>query len=227
MSSDFSTRIGFLAAVALAAVSIAYPAAAQTPAASPASPAGHMFIGATGGAAAVENVSGTFGGEIGVTLTDLVDVFGEGAWMADVVSRRELDDAKTIATFLQNSQGAASTGTVKAPAFYAGAAVRVMFMHSGTVHPYVTAGGGIAHIAYQPTFTLGGTDVTANLSQYGVTLGSDVTGEVTKPAFSGGFGVHVTQGRWYVDGSLRVTSIRTDQQATNVVRVIGGVGYTF
>jgi hypothetical protein len=212
-------------AVALAAGSIARPAGAQTPGA--ASLPGRMFVGAFGGAAAVQNVAGTFGGELGVSVTDLVDVFGEGAWMADVVSRREVNDAETIATFLHNSQGSSASGTVKAPAFYAGAGARIVFVHSGMVRPYVTVGGGAAHIARQPTFTLGNGDVTNSLGQYGVTLGSDLTGEVTKPAFSGGFGVRVMQDRWFVDGSLRVTSIRTDEQATNVVRVIGGVGLRF
>jgi hypothetical protein len=54
-----------------------------------------------------------------------------------------------------------------------------------------------------------------------------LTGEVTKPAFGGGIGVLVDQGRWYVDVGVRVTSIQTDGQPTNVIRAGGGIGIKF
>ena len=41
----------------------------------------------------------------------------------------------------------------------------------------------------------GGSNVTSTLPQYGVTLGSDLTGTLTEPAVSAGFGVRTSQTR--------------------------------
>ena len=67
----------------------------------------------------------------------------------------------------------------------------------------------------------------ASLGQFGVTPGSDLTGQFSKAAFSGGFGVQVPINRWYVDGGIRVTSIRTEGHATNVLRAGATFGVTF
>ncbi len=57
------------------------------------------------------------------------------------------------------------------------------------IQPYVMAGGGIAKVSQNATFTVGGTDVTGNLSQYNIVLGSDLSGSFTKPMFVLGGGV--------------------------------------
>jgi len=188
---------------------------------------GGFFAGASVGAGAVQNVAGVFGGEVGFTVTDSLDVIGEGLWFQDVVTRRRIDNAATVAAYLQTSQGKTATGSVKAPASYGGVGARFMLMKTGMYRPYVAFSVGGAHIAYQPEFTLGGTDITASLPQYGVALGSDITGEVTKVAMSGGGGVKIDIGHVYVDAGVRVTSIRTPDQPTNVLRVGGTVGYKF
>jgi hypothetical protein len=54
-----------------------------------------------------------------------------------------------------------------------------------------------------------------------------LTGEVTEPAFTGGFGVRFAQMRWYIDGGIRVISIRTSDQATNVLGASASVGFKF
>jgi hypothetical protein len=188
---------------------------------------GRMFIGGIGGASAVQKIGGMVGGELGVQVTNTVGVFAEGVWLQNVVTRRRLDVAQTVAAFLHASQGGASTSTIVAPAFYTGGAVRVEFPTHGRVHPYITGGAGVARVALRPTFTLSGADVTPNLAQYGVTLGSDLTGEVTKPAFSVGAGLRFTQARWYVDATIRLTSIHTEGQNTNVTRAGAGIGLRF
>ena len=93
--------------------------------------------------------------------------------------------------------------------------------------PYAVFGIGGARIAPKSTFTLGGTDISGQLAQYGVTLGLDLSGHRSHPAFTGGVGVLVPYGKWYGDAGVRVTSIRTEGQATNVVRLNIGVGARF
>jgi hypothetical protein len=223
---------GLLTAAAMLAP---LPAAAQTPTPAAAPMAQHpgtgtpanWFVGGAAGVGAVQNVGALAGGELGYSLTDQIDLVGEVTWMQDVVTRRRLGFASTVASYLQSSQGGTATGTIKAPSTYGGVAVRIRLASRGRVRPYATVGGGVAQVTYNPTFTVGGTDVTAALPQYGVTLGRDVTERVTNAAVTGGLGVRLLQDRWYVDGAFRVTSIRTTGQATNVARVSGTFGVRF
>jgi hypothetical protein len=220
----------FVAAVISGALGCALPAQAQTVGARPAAQTptvGWLSIGATAGAGAVQKVGGVFGGEIGIRVTDQFEVLAEGTWMQNVVTRRRLDVAATVASFLQSSQGGTASSTIEAPAFYTGGGFRFVLTKQGRVRPYVTAGAGVARVSLQPKFTLAGSDVTANLTQYGITLGSDLTGDVTKAAFTGGVGVRMLQGRWYIDGDFRVTNIQTEGQATRVIRAGAGFGLRF
>lgn len=219
----------FLAAAFTGAVFCAAHAAAQTPAATPVpAPAGlQWFVGGIGGAGSVQTVFGVVGAELGVALNDKIAVFGEGLWMGNVVTRRRLALADTVAAYLQTSQGKAATGDVVAPATYGGGGVRVLLARQQGAEIYGTFSVGAAHVALQPVFTLGGADVTTSLAQYGVTLGRDLSHEVTVAAFGGGAGVRIPRGRWYLDGGLRVTSIRTADQPTNALRAIVTVGMTF
>jgi len=192
----------------------------------PASSDSRGSIVITGGVAAVQHVGATIGALLAFRVADRVDVVGEAAWAKDAVTRRRVEAATSVASFLQTTQGKAAVGTIEAPAFYGGGGIRVM-LSGGSTRPYIIGTGGVARLVLKPVFTLAGTDVTTNLTQYGITLGSDLTGEVTKPAFGGGIGVIADRGRWYVDASFRVLSIQTEGQATNVLRAGGGIGFTF
>jgi hypothetical protein len=185
------------------------------------------FVAGIAGAAAVHNGGGLAGGEIGVAISKRIEIFGEGLWMQDVVTGKRMSAADTVASYLQTTQGKPATGTVEAPASYAGGAVRIMLTTTGAARPYIAAGFGAAHVAYKPMFTLSGADITGSLPQYGVTLGSDITGETTEPAFTLTPGVRFGRGRWYVDGQVGLVSIRTSEEATNVLRVSGAFGVTF
>ena len=224
-------KIG-MAAVMAGIVLCPLAAAAQTgagsmkPAAPPTSASG-MYIGGVTGITAVQNVGAQLGGEFGYQMSDRLSFFGEGVWMQDVVTRRRLDLAASVATYVQTTQGASATGAVVAPSFYAGGGARVMLATSGLIRPFVSGGAGIAHVVLKPDFTVSGSDVSSNMAQYGVTLGSDLTGEMTKPAFQFGAGILVPQGRWYISGEFGVTSIQTPDQTTNVLRVGVGIGTRF
>jgi hypothetical protein len=217
----------FPAAALACSLLCALPAAAQTtvPRAA-ASSDGGFFIGGTIGIGTVRKTAGLGGGELGFHLDDRTDVFGEGVAMQNVVTRERIDMAQRVGAFLQTSQGGAATGAVKAPAFYAGGGLRVMLMTEGRVRPFVTVGAGMARTALRPVFTLGGSDITARLPQYGVTLGSDLAGEQTNAAFSAGAGVRALQGRWYIDGGIRLINIRGAQPA-NVIGASAGFGLNF
>jgi hypothetical protein len=205
------------------------PAApAQPPMSSNTAADSRLFLRGIGGAGAVQKAGGLAGGEINYRLTERLAVVGEGVWMQDLVSRRRLDTAARIATFLQTTQGAGATGTVTAPGFYGGGGVRFMLLTKGKYRPYVTFTGGMARIALQPSFQLSGGDITANLPLYGVTLGTDLTGEVTKPAFAGTFGVRIPWGTTrFIDGEVGVINIMTSGQAIHAKRLSAGIGLKF
>ena len=181
--------------VTLLAALVPVTASAQT-----APNARRLAIGAIVGAAVVQNVGGALGGEISFTLTDSLDVFAEGIAMQDVVTRRRLNLVPIVTNFLQSSQGKTATGDLTAPAGYGGAGVRFA-LTKGKIQPYVAFSAGAATVTLMPVFTLGGIDVTTTLSQYGVQIGSDLTGESTSAAFGGGAGVRMTGPRMWTAAS--------------------------
>jgi hypothetical protein len=224
-----------LAPIAALLVMVCLPAAARAQAAQASMPppmpsTGMGFsIGVFGGGAAVQKVGGLFGGEVNFAASDTVEIFGEGAWMQDVITRRRLDHVGAITSYLQTSQGKTATGTLTAPAGYAGGGARIMLVQGppSRIKPYVAISVGVAHVAITPAFTLGGVDITTSLSQYGVQLGSDLTGEETVAAFGGGAGVRTVRGKIYIDGGFRILSIRAADQPITVSRIAATVGYRF
>ena len=188
---------------------------------------GRVFADVAGGAGASQKVDGLAGGEIGVRLSDRFDVFGEGFWIANAVTRHRLDLAHTIGSFLRGSQGGSVTSDLVVPAAYGGLGVRVVLFRKGSARIYGAVSGGAAHVALQPVFEIAGEDVTAVLPDYGVVLGQDLTGETSRPAFDATIGVRLPKGRWYLDGRVGAISIRTPGQAMTVVQVGGGLGLRF
>lgn len=220
-------RIVSAAALAGALLS-AVPAAAQAPAALTRGPSnGRLFIGGSAGVGGAGKTSALAGGEFAFHLTDRIDVFGEGLGLQDLVTRPRRALATAVGTALAASQGRAVSSSIKVPAFYGGGGIRIMFRNAGRVHPFVTVGGGMARLTLKPAFVLGGSDVTASLSQYGVTLGTDLSGTLMKPAVNGGVGVRTIHDRWYLDGGLRLTRVFTDDPRINYVGVGAGFGLRF
>lgn len=210
-------------AALVAGLASAAPVAAQTVAA----PESQWFLGGTGGAAAVQNVGGAFGGEVGARVTGRLNVFGEFLAQTDVATRRRIGTAMDVAAVLQTSQGVAATGTVKAPAGLFMGGLRYVFHQSGDLQLFVQGAGGVARVTFQPTFTLAGADITSQLAQFGVTLGADLAGTTTKAAFGGGFGLELQRGVWYIGAQIGVVSIRTPSQPSNVVQATATFGRWF
>ncbi len=123
---------------------------------------------------------------------------------------------------------------MKVPALYTAIGARWVFENVDLgkhlklpMRPYAQFVVGGARLERKPTFTLGGTDVTGSLSQYGVTLGADLTGRDSHAAVGGGFGLLMPIQKWYLDIGYRVMSIQTTGQATTVNRFHVGFGARF
>jgi hypothetical protein len=210
---------------------MALPVAAQTsPSGAPmtggAGTGGRLFIGGSGGAGAVQKVGSVYGGELGFHVTDQIDVFGEGVWLQNVATRWRLGLASTVASLIQTSPSTVGSATIDAPAVCADVGARFTLTR-GRVRPYVVVGGGMAWMTLKPIFTLNGANITSSLSTFGVTLGRDLSGERTQPAYTGGLGLRMAQGHWYIDAGLRATRIRAVDEAITAVRATATFGLIF
>lgn len=218
--------VGLLTALVSATPAMAQTAGAPAPAAN--APAVNMwYVGGLVGAGAVQNVAAVAAIEGGVRVRHGIDIVFEGGYAQDVVSRRRLDFTTPVATYLTSTQGKTATADLKAPAMYGLGGVRWVMERDSAIRPYVIGQIGVASVEYKPTFTLGGTDVTATVSTYGVTVGNDIAGKSSKLAIGGGVGAWYVKGQWYADAGVRLTSIATDGQATNLVRAHVGFGVRF
>lgn len=219
--------IGMAAALLLSTA----PAMAQTagaPAPSANAPSVNLFyVGGFVGVGAVQNASTLSGGEVGVRVYRHLDIIAEGGFVKDAVTRRRVDLTATLATLLQKSSGKTASSAVTAPAKFGLGGLRYVFDLTEDMHAYVLAEAGRASIEYKPTFSVNGTDVTSSLATYGVTLGSDLVSTEAVPAFGGGFGLWYTRGMIYADASVRLLSLKTASQATNVTRAQFGLGVRF
>jgi hypothetical protein len=201
----------------------AAPAAAQVAA----KPQGEWFLGATGGAAAVQNVGAALGGEIGGRVTSKIELFGEGLALTDTATRRRIQTAQSVAQILQTTQGQAATATLKAPAGVFVGGLRLTIHEGGSLRIFVEGQGGVARVTFNPTFTLNGADITSQLSQFGVTLGADLAGTTTKATFGGGIGFEVRHNVWYINAKVGMISVKTPSQPSNIVRATATIGRWF
>jgi len=171
--------------------------------------------------------SQSFGGEVGITVLPKVVVFLEAGRVNDVTTPQFGAAAQAIAGGIGLTQ-ASVTYHVKEPATFGILGAKYVVPTSGSVRPYVLAGGGLAHVSQNASFAVGGTDVTTTLATYGVTLGSDLSGNFTKPMMVVGGGAMYTA--WHsvvVDLQYRYGRIFADGTGINVSRVGIGFGVRF
>jgi hypothetical protein len=220
------------AAFAAAALLVSTSVFAQTPAPAPSPEHKSMMDGVTVmGAAGVtftKKTGGVVDGEI-ITKEYWKNIaFSiEGGWMSSVVSAHRLDSAAAIANYLAQSQGQPASSTVKVPAGYGAVNLRYTLMTKPRYHLYALAGTGFGVTSPKTKFTLGGTDVTGSIAQYGVTLGKDLSGSSTGGLLNFGLGVSYPHGKWVGDASYRLTPIFGGGATTVVNRLNFGVGYKF
>jgi opacity protein-like surface antigen len=171
--------------------------------------------------------SQSYGVELGYTVESNVQVFLEAGRTRDVATAQLGDAAELIAGALSQTQSGVSF-TVREPVTFGAAGAKYLFDTGTRVMPYALAGFGVAHVKHDVAFAVGGTDVTSSISQYGIVLGTDLSGSFTKPMLV--FGVGATYPAWrqlVLDFQFRYGRIFAPDQGINVSRAGIGVGYAF
>jgi len=213
-----------LAIVVLGMTGLAGAASAQTAAAS--ADRGYVEVGIQ---SAFGNVTTqAFSGEFGMTIHPNLQVFVEGGAIRDVATPETGAAAQSIAGSLSQTQSNV-TYTVRQPVTFGVGGVKFEVPTSSVVRPYVLGGFGIANVRQDVSFAVGGTDVTSSLQpQFGVTLGTDLSGSFTKPMVVVGGGAMFRPGsRLVLDLQFRYGHIMADDGGINVSRAGIGVGVRF
>ena len=211
-------------AFAVGMLALASVASAQTSAS--ASDADHGYVEGVIQSAFGNVTSQSFGAEIGFTVMRNVQVFVEAGQVRDVATASIGAAAQIIAGGLSQTQ--ANVGfRVKEPVTFGVAGLKFVVPTAGALRPYVLAGGGVASVKQDVAFTVGGTDVTSNLPQLGVTLGSDLSGTFTTPLVVVGAGAMWPWQRLVVDLQYRYGRIFADDGGINVSRAGIGIGVRF
>lgn len=171
--------------------------------------------------------SQSFGGELGVQLVPNIQVFIEAGMVNDAATADFGAAALAIAGSVSGTQSNVSV-KVKEPVSFGTAGLRFLVPITARLQPYLMGGGGVARVSRDFSIAVNGTDVTNNLSPYGVVLGSDLSGSVNKPMLAVGAGVTwpVWQ-RLVVDVQYRYGRVFTDGEAININRAGIGVGVRF
>jgi hypothetical protein len=167
--------------------------------------------------------SQSYGGEVGVSVGAGVQVFGEFGYTRDAAPASLGASAQTIAAGITAVAGT-TTFTVKQPVtFGLGGLKYVVSTSSGKIAPYVLAGGGVASVKRDVTFSTPAGDV----NQF-VTLGEDLTGSETAGMISFGGGIGIPAGRALIfDVNYRYGHVFTSGEALNINRVGLGIGVRF
>lgn len=233
---------GFVSALVLnCAVGLACPAWAQTPTTPPTpttnQPTGAptvnlWYVGGTGGVGAVDHVSGVGGAEGGFRIWKHLDILVEAGYSGNLVTRRELSKASAVAGLIQASQGGSIGSRVTVPTAYGMVGARWVFetISYAQFRPYALLSAGGAEVDLKPTFSQNGTNVTGSLPNFGITLGSDLSGRYRPFAWGGAVGALRPcpwLNDWNLDVSVRFLSINTVGQKTNWTRLSFGLMHRF
>ncbi len=213
-------------AAAIGILAMAGAASAQTPAGAPGSDRG--YVEAVIQSAFGNVTSQSYGAELGITVVPNIQVFVEAGMVRDAATADIGAAAQTIAGFLSQTQ--ANVGfRVKEPITFGLAGLKFVVPTSGRLRPYVMGGGGVASVKQDVAFTVGGSDVTSNLAtQYGVQLGSDLSGSFTKPMIVAGAGaMWPAWQRLVIDFQYRFGRVFAEDGGINVNRAGIGVGLRF
>ncbi len=189
---------------------------------------GHGYVVAVADAAFGAVNSQSYGAEAGYTFRPGLQLFIEAGRVNNVASTTFFTAAQVIAGGLGQTQAGVSF-TAKQPAAFGDVGVRYLVPVAATrLQPYVLAGLGIARVTNDARFSVGGTDVTGNLAQYGVQLGTDLSGHFTKPLLALGVGAMVpVWSRLVVDLHYRYGRIFAADAGINVSRAGIGFGVGF
>ena len=172
--------------------------------------------------------SQSYGAEGGLAMSPSWWLVVEGGLTRDVTTDAMSAAAQQIAASLSEAQPLPVTYHVKEPVTFVTFGLKYEMLAGGKAQPYVMLGGGVARVKQDATFSVGGTDVTDNLEQYFVVLGTDLSGTVTKPMFS--LGIGVAWPAWkqlLLDFQYRYGRIFVEDQGISINRIGLGLGFRF
>jgi opacity protein-like surface antigen len=133
--------------------------------------------------------SQSYGAEGGFTIAKHLQVFALAGRTSNVAPITLGAKALLIARYLQQTQGASVNFAAKEPITFGVGGLKYAIATGGRAEPYVMGGVGVASVSTNARFLVAGTDVTGNITSYGVTLGTDLSGASTKPMLDFGGGV--------------------------------------
>ena len=126
---------------------------------------------------------------MGFGIAKHLQVFALAGRTSNVAPSTLGTNAQIIAQYLLRTQSGSVSFTTKEPNTFGAAGLKYVIPTSSRAEPYVMAGAGVANVKSDVHFLVGGTDVTSNAASYGVTLGTDLSGQSTKPLLDFGGGV--------------------------------------
>jgi opacity protein-like surface antigen len=213
-------RVGILVVCLMAAAGVARAQSSVAPEES------QGYVEAVAQSAFGNVTSQSFGLEAGYTFRPATQIFVEVGQTRDTAPSSLGANAQLIANALPQGQ---SSYSVRQPMTFGVAGIRYIFpTSSGKFEPYVMAGGGVARVKKDVKFTVGSSDVTNSLQQYGVVLGTDLSGSETKGMLSLGVGVAwPAYKQLVVDLQYRYGRVFTSDEGLNVNRAGIGVGFRF
>jgi opacity protein-like surface antigen len=186
------------------------------------------YVELTGGPTLGHKSDSSIGGELGYGWTDERQLFVEVGRMGNVATSALDARAQIIGRAI-----GASVSTVQR-AIYFDAGLKYRLAPRGRWRPYGVFGLGAARVKTQTSFSVNGNDVTNQLDQFGVQLGNDLFGSLTKFFLTVGVGANVPFGKRYLaDLSYRYGRIfaRTGaieaDSGVNTQRVQAGIGIRF
>jgi opacity protein-like surface antigen len=217
-----------LAGAALALSTLGGVAHAQSPATTPPPAAANRgYVEGVAQSAFGNVTSQSFGVELGITIKPALQVFVDVGHARDTSPASLGTAAQGIAGWLSQTQNNV-TFSGKQPVTFGLAGVRYRFGSSQKVEPYVMGGGGVAQVKKEVSFSINGGDVTSTLGQFGVVLGSDLSGSETKAMLTIGVGaVWPAFDRIIVDFQYRYGRVFTEDEGLNVSRAGIGIGVRF
>ncbi|HEY7059592.1 MAG TPA: outer membrane beta-barrel protein [Vicinamibacterales bacterium] len=224
----WSYPIVAVAAVMMGASSAAAQTSpAQTPAQNSSPTVVTWFAGMTTGVAFAHRTGGEISGEAGTRVWRNLDASLEVGWFSDAINNERTGTPQPLLDYLAQTQGQPASAKVTLPSLYGIVNARWVVENQKRYRPYALLGFGVARVSPHTTFTLGGSDISGSLSQYGVTLGTDLDGHSSHPALNFGVGVIVPYGKWYGEVGYRLTTIFTDVGTSPVNRINFGVSRRF
>jgi opacity protein-like surface antigen len=172
--------------------------------------------------------SQSYGVEAGLTVWAPLQVYVEAGRTLDVAPASLGATAQLVAGVLAQEQSGAVGYSAKEPSTFATAGLRFPLTSGTKVQPYVLGGAGLARLTKNVNFTVAGTDVTSNLAQYGVVLGSDLSGTTNNLLTTLGAGVtYAVTPSLVIDFQYRYGHVFSPDQGLNLNRAGLGLGVRF